>query len=445
MRILSITAGAAGMYCGSCSRDNALAVELLARGHDVTLLPLYTPTTTDETNVSRDQVLFGGISIYLQQHLALFRNTPRFLDRWWDSPRVIRAFASRSLSTDPKLLGDLMISMLEGRQGVLRKEFDKLLEWLHEEPLPDVVNLPNSLLIGLARPLREALKRPVCCTLQGEDLFLEGLIEPYRTRALDLIRRQVADVDAFLAVSDYYVPVMSKLLGIPGPIPVVPLGINMTGYEHRRRVDDVYRVGYFARLAPEKGLHVLADAYQRFRRRAGEGRIRLEAAGYLGRAQASYLADVKRRLEAAGLADEFTYHGEVDRDGKLAFLRSLDVLSVPATYDEPKGVFLLEAMASGVPVVQPRRGAFTEIVEKTGGGVLVAPDDPAALADGLYDLWRDRAKAEALGERGFHGVREHYSIASSADRLLEVYESLIARPVSSIAQPLKAEMRAQQA
>jgi len=450
MKILSITAGAAGMYCGSCSRDNALAVELLARGHDVTLLPLYTPTTTDETNVSRDRVLFGGISIYLQQSLALFRKTPRLLDRLWDSPRVIGAFASRSISTDPKLLGDLTVSMLEGDRGVLRKEFAKLLEWLAEEPVPDVINLPNSLLISLARPLREALNRPVCCTLQGEDLFLDGLIEPYRSRALDLIRRQVADVDAFVAVSAFYVPVMAKLLGIPANrIAVAPLGINLTGYERRRRGGGVFRVGYFARLAPEKGLHVLAEAYQLFRRRVGSdagsdpstGRISLEAAGYLGRAQAPYLEDVKRGMASAGLAGELIYHGAVDRDGKLAFLRSLDVLSVPATYDEPKGVFLLEAMASGVPVVQPRRGAFTEIVEKTGGGVLVAPDDPAALAAGLYDLWRDRAKGEALGERGFHGVRAHYSIASSADRLLEVYESLIARPVSSAAQPLKAAVR----
>src|SRR5678816_257436 len=167
MRILSVTAGAAGMYCGSCSRDNALAVELIARGHDVTLLPLYTPTNPDEPNVSRDRVLFGGISIYLQQHLALFRKTPRFLDRLWDSPAVIGAFASRSISTDPKLLGSLTISMLQGRRGVLRKEFDKLLEWLAAEAPPDVINLPNSLLIGLARPLRTALQRPICCTLQG--------------------------------------------------------------------------------------------------------------------------------------------------------------------------------------------------------------------------------------------------------------------------------------
>ena len=163
------------MYCGSCYRDNSLAVELLARGHDVTLLPLYTPTTTDENNVSQDRVLFGGISVHLQQHVALFRKTPRFLDRVWDSPAVIRTLAGRSISTDPRMLGDLTVSMLEGDRGVLRKEFDKLLDWLAAEPIPDVVNLPNSLLIGLAKPIRDALKRPVCCTLQGEDLFLEGL------------------------------------------------------------------------------------------------------------------------------------------------------------------------------------------------------------------------------------------------------------------------------
>ena len=78
-------------------------------------------------------------------------------------------------------------------------------------------------------------------------------------------------------------------------------------------------------------------------------------------------------MDKAGLADEFMYHGAVDREGKLAFLQTLDVLSVPAPYDEPKGVFLLEAMGEGVPVVQPRRGAFTEIVERTGGAACSCP------------------------------------------------------------------------
>ena len=428
MNILSITAGAAGMYCGSCSRDNALAVELLRRGHRVTLLPLYTPTNPDETNVSHKRVLFGGISIYLQQYSSFFRKSPKWLDRLLDAPWLINAFASRSLSTDPRLLGDLTISMLEGDRGILRKEFDKLLEWIADEPVPDVINLPNSLLIGLAAPLRRALQRPICCTLQGEDLFLNGLIEPYRRQAIDLIRRQVPDVDRFLSVSDSYVPVMSSLLGIgPDRISVVPLGINMTGYARRPRHGDPFRVGYFARVAPEKGLHVLAAAYQQLRARTPQAQMRLEAAGYIAPDQAAYLAEIEGGLRQAGLADEFKYHGPVDRDGKLAFLQSLDVLSVPAPYDEPKGVFLLEAMAAGVPVVQPRRGAFTEIVEKTGGGVLVNPDDPTALASALHDLWADRDQIERLGQRGFEGVRAHYDIAKSTDRLLAVYESLVAR------------------
>jgi glycosyltransferase involved in cell wall biosynthesis len=427
MNILSITAGAAGMYCGSCSRDNALAVELLRRGHKVTLLPLYTPTNPDEANVSNKRVLFGGISIYLQQYSSIFRKTPRFLDRLWDAPWVINAFASRSLSTDPKLLGDLTISMLEGDRGVLRKEFDKLLEWIADEPVPDVINLPNSLLIGLAAPLRRALKRPVCCTLQGEDLFLNGLVEPYRSRAIELIRAQVGDVDHFLSVSDYYVPIMTAMLAIPaGKVSVVPLGINLAGYERGKRTDDTFRVGYFARVSPEKGLHVLAQAYKQLRARTPGAKMRLDAAGYIAPAQAAYLAGVTRDLAKAGLADEFTYHGAVDRAGKLAFLQTLDVLSVPAPYDEPKGVFLLEAMGEGVPVVQPRRGAFTEIVEKTGGGLLVPPDDIGALADALHRLWQDRPLTERLGRAGFDGVREHYSITRSTDRLMAVYDTLVA-------------------
>src|SRR3984893_14364525 len=267
MKILSITAGAEGMYCGSCSRDNALAIELLARGHQVTLLPLYTPTTTDEDNVSRNRVLFGGINPPRREHLAFFRKTPPFLDRLLASPRVIGALASRSISTDPRLLGDLTVSMLQGERGVLRKEFEKLLDWLADEPVPDVVNLPNSLLIGLARPLRDSLKRPICCTLPGGDLFLDGLIEPYRQKALDLIRQQVPDVDRFIAVSNSYVPVMSNLLRIPPDrMAVVPLGINLAGYDRvagtgidtPRGDASPFRVGYFARVAPEKGLHVLA-------------------------------------------------------------------------------------------------------------------------------------------------------------------------------------------
>ncbi|HLM57700.1 MAG TPA: glycosyltransferase family 4 protein [Pyrinomonadaceae bacterium] len=428
MRILYITAGAAQMYCGSCLRDNALATELLARGHDVVLVPLYTPTLTDEPNVSRGRVFFGGISVYLEQQSALFRRTPRLLDRLWDSKLALRLATRGSISTSPKVLGELTVSMLRGEEGNQRKEFEKMLEWLRGEPPFDLVSLPNSLLIGLAKPLRETLARPVVCTLQGEDLFLEGLPEPYRSESLRLISENVPHVERFVAVSRYYADFMTGYLGIPREkMSLVPLGINLQGYEARppREARRPFTVGFFARVAPEKGLHLLAEAYARMREGGRGGEARLEVAGYLGAEHREYLRGVGRRMEKAGLASEFNYRGVLDRGGKIEFLRGLDVLSVPAAYDEPKGMFLLEAMACGVPVVQPRRGAFTEVVERTGGGLLVEPNDPAALAAGLLRLKEDPALASELSGKAFRNVRRHHAVAQMADRALEVYEDLL--------------------
>jgi glycosyltransferase involved in cell wall biosynthesis len=427
MKILYLTGGAGQMYCGSCLRDNALATELLARGHDVSLLPVYTPTLTDEPNVSGDKVFFGGISVYLEQYVPMFRKSPRWLDRLWDSTPMLQLASRRSISTSPKMLGELTVSMLKGEAGFQQKEIVKLTEWLSHEGAPDVISLPYTLLLGLAKPIKEALNRPICCTLQGEDLFLEGLHEPYRTQAKDLIRANVDYVDAFISVSEYYAEFMPRYLGIPANrIHVVPLGINLQGYEPREREPgQPYKVGFFARIAPEKGLHVLAEAYQKMRLEGGlpDG-SRLEVAGYLAPEHKGYLSDIEQELKEKDLGSEFHYHGILNREQKIAFLRQLDVLSVPATYDEPKGMFLLEAMACGVPLVQPRRGAFTEIIEKTGSGLLVEPDNIESLAKGILRLYNDPALAERLGQNGFQKVREHYGVASMADRALDVYESL---------------------
>ena len=412
------------MYCGSCLRDNALAAELLRRGHDVTLMPVYTPTLTDEANVSSSNpVLFGGISVYLDQHVPLLRRTPRLLDRLWDAAPVIKAFAGRSMKTDPRMLGEMTVSMLKGENGHQKKEFDKLVEWLQGEPPPDIVNIPNSLLISMAGPIRRTLKRPVVVTMQGEDLFLDGLSEPYRTQSLELIRRQTADVDLFIAVSEFYVERMHRFLGIPlDKIAVVPLGINTEGYEGPRPGNEgVFRVGYFARIAPEKGLKELAEAYRVLRQVKGLDRARLEVAGYLGAEQKGYLAAVERQMRDWGLGDEFRYHGAVDRAQKIDFLRALDVLSVPGPYPDPKGTYLIEAMATGTPVVQPRRGAYGEIIERTGGGLLVEPTTDA-LAEGLLTLARHPDLARGMGRRGAEGVAAHYSVAREADRALEVFE-----------------------
>lgn len=425
MKILFITAGAAGMYCGSCLRDNALAAELKSRGHDVLLVPLYTPTLTDEPNVSERRVFFGGISVYLQQRASLFRRAPRFFDKLLDAPWLIKAASSGSISTDPRSLGELTISMLKGENGYQRKEFEKMLEWLASEPAPDVVQLPNALLASLAPPIRRTLKAPVHCTLQGEDLFLDGLNAAHRAQALELIRKNAVFVDRFTAVSDYYADFMARYLSIAREkIDVVPLGINLDGFARRRNgpADRPFTVGYLARVAPEKGLSALCDAYVKLRQMPGVDRAQLEVAGYLAPDQQNYLKDAERRLTTAGFRDEFHYRGALDREQKIEFLRGLDVLSVPTVYVEPKGLFLLEAMACGVPVVQPSHGAFPEMIARTSGGLLVEPGSADSLADGLYKLWRYPAMRVEFGQKAFDGVREHYSVGKSADRMLGVYE-----------------------
>ena len=236
MRILSFTGGAGQMYCGSCLRDNALASALIARGHDVVLTPVYTPTRTDERNVSQRHVVFGGISVFLEQHSSIFRHTPRVLDRLWDAEWVIKLAAKRQIKVDPQSLGEMTVSMLRGDEGFQRKEIAKLLDWLKTEPRFDVINLPYTLLIGLAEPLKRTLHTPICCTLQGEDLFLDSLGEPWKRQSMDLIRAASEHVDAFLPVSRYYLDYMPGYLGVPREkMRLVPLGINLDGYTPRAR------------------------------------------------------------------------------------------------------------------------------------------------------------------------------------------------------------------
>ena len=429
MKILSIAAGAAGMYCGSCLRDNALAAEMRKQGHDVILLPLYTPLLTDEKSVAIDRVFFGGISIYLKQQYPAFRKLPRFFDKLWDSRWALKMASKSSIPTSPEMLGGLTVATLQGRDGALQGEVDKLVDWLKHEPLPDVVNLPNSLLISLAEPLRSALGRPVCVTLSGEDLFLEGLPEPYKSQSLELIRKHSAHVEAFIATSNYYADFMSDYLRIPrSKIEVVPLGINLEGLSAELRIPtNCFTVGYFARVCPEKGLHLLAEAYRKLRRETDFSGATLEAAGYLAAEHKPYLTRIEQEMKDAGLEREFQYRGALDRARKIDFLRNLSVISVPSPYAEPKGLYLLEAMACGVPYIQPNHGAFPELHEKAGAGWLFEANSVDHLAEVIYSAWRDQHASMDLGKRGVPAVNEHFTIERSAQRLLEVYGNMSAR------------------
>ncbi|MEP7365908.1 MAG: glycosyltransferase family 4 protein [Acidobacteriota bacterium] len=429
MKIVSLIAGAGDMYCGSCLRDNALAGELKRRGHDVTLVPLYTPVRTDGASFTEHKVYFGGISIYLEEMSGFFRHLPKFLDKLWDLPSVIKAFTGRGVEIDPQQLGALTVSILKGEHGHQKKEIDHLVQWLRNEPSPDVVTIPYTLLIGLARPLREATGCPVVCSLQGEEFFLEGLREPFKSEALRLIRDQVRDVDAFIAVSQYERDFMAEYLKIPrDKIFVVKLGVETTGSrlrdpgEHSRPV-----FGYFGRLAPEKGLHLLADAFLQLRGRDAINGARVEAAGYLAPERKDYLQTQEKKFRMAGCPEQFRYAGAPDWNGKMTFLQSVDILVMPSTFDEPKGLPALEALANGVPVIAPRRGAFPEMIEATQGGTLFAPDSADSLAEAMLSRMRNWEETMEMGRRGHTRVHAEWTLANMAAHTESVFDEVAAR------------------
>ena len=405
--------------------DNTLVAALTRLGHDVLLVPTYTPIRTDEKDVSQKRVFFGGINVYLQQKLSLFRHTPWFLDRLLDGRRLLRWVSRFAVRTQAQDLGDLTVSMLQGEHGRQRKEVAKLVRWLETDHRPDLINLTNALLSGMVPELKRRLRVPILCTLQGDDIYLESLPEPYRQQCLDLIRLHCKEIDGFISTSSYYADFMVDYFGIARErIHVVLPGLNLAGHGGERPPANRRppTIGYFARICPEKGLHNLVDAFILLRQQPDAPRCRLRVSGWLGENNRPYFEDLRRRLEAAGLAGDFDHVDSPSHDDKVRFLQGIDVLSVPTTYHEPKGLYVLEALANGVPVVQPRHGSFPELVEATGGGLLVKPDDPAELAGGLRQLLDDAVGREKLGRAGKEVVHRHFHAERMARETAAVYD-----------------------
>lgn len=421
------------MYCGACIHDNTLATALAQLGHDVPLIPTYTPTRTDEANVSLPRVFFGGINVFLQQKFALFRHTPWWLDRVFDSPALLRLASRFAGRTNPAELGELTVSMLRGESGNQRKELRKLIAWLKEEVRPQIVCLTNALLAGMAREIKRELRVPVVCGLPGEDIFLDGLPEPSHSEARALLRERCGDADGFIAMSRYYADFMAEFLGVPRErIHIVRPGLNLEGYgeiqnaESRMQNEPVV-IGYFARIAPEKGLGLLCEAYRRLRQMPGVGATRLRAGGHLGHSGRAHLEQIRRDMAAWRLMEQFDYVGEPDRAGKIEFLRGLDIFSMPTTYREPKGLPVLEALACSVPFVEPAHGVFPEFAEATGGGLLVKPDDPQALAEALARLVTDARLRDEMGRHGHEAVHRDFADARMAEQTLEVFRRILAK------------------
>ncbi len=431
------------MYCGNCFRDNALVAELRRMGHHALMLPLYLPLTLDEEDQSAGTpIFFSGINVYLGQKSSLFRNAPGWLRNALASPKLLKWASGRAASTRAADLGEIAISMLRGEEGNQARELKEMIAWLKMQAAPDVICLSNALLVGMVRRLKTELRAPVICTLQGEDGFLDALPEPHRASAWQTLAERAREVDLFIAPSKYFAELMSKRLSLPTDrVRVIYNGINLDGFQtHQRGRDNlplvpeisdaqqrVPTIGYFARMCPEKGLDTLVDAYIALRRRDRIKNLKLKIGGSCGPADEKFVNELWQQLSAANLLADVELHPNLSRTGKISFLKSLSIFSVPATYGEAFGLYVIEALAAGVPIVQPRHAAFPELIQATGGGVLCEPDDANSLADKIEALLLNPSRARELGETGRRAVFEKFSVAHMAEKFANICAGLANR------------------
>ncbi|QDT14562.1 glycosyltransferase family 4 protein [Alienimonas californiensis] len=438
MHVAIVTAGGAGMFCGSCLQDNALARALMASGEEVSLIPTYTPLTLDTKDESllgpgRGRVFLGGINLYLEHQSKLWGRLPRWFVRFLDSRWALKLSSKLGVSNDAANLGPLTIDLLRGELGPQRRGIEELVDWIVNRLKPDAVVFSNALLVGPVRELRKSFDGPIWCTLQGDDIFLNALREPHQSAALAMISDRAGDdchgFTGFLTHSEYYADHMADTLALPRDrFRTLPLLLEPNGFPEappaERPNEGPFTVGYFARICPEKGLHNLVEAMELLRERRPEVQWALLAGGYLGPRDQRYFRGLKKRTKSWG--NGFEYAGAPNTLAeKASILQRFDVLSVPTVYREPKGLPVLEGWACGVPCVQPAHGAFPELLHGVPGGVLVPPGDARALAAALEALHDDPDRRRALGAAGHAGVRAVHGPTAVAER----FKAILNAPV----------------
>lgn len=429
MKIVMIVPGSGGtFYCENCLRDAGLVMALRRQGHDVVMVPMYLPFYSDTPDVAgATPVFFGGINVYLRETLPIYRFAPAWLRRALDARWLLSLTARRGESTEARGLGRMTLSMLEGAEGRHAEELERLTDWLAREGRPDAIHLSTALLIGLARRLRERVGAPVWCMVQDEDTWLDALDKPYDARCWDTIREKTQDVEGFVAVSRYYADFFAGKAGIGRDrLSVVYPGIDVTGLGDEQvaglRSGAAPVIGYLSRLSASQGLDTLVDAFLMLKAKPAFRDLRLRAMGGITAPDRSFVLDLKRRLKRRDCVDSADFLPEMDRASRLAFLNTLTVLSVPVPGGVAFGTFLVESMAAGVPVVQPRQGAFPELIEATGGGVCYDPGQGAgALAEALERLLSAKTQLAALGQTGRAAVLGQFTLDHMADRMLKVF------------------------
>ncbi|MBK7175326.1 MAG: glycosyltransferase family 4 protein [Bacteroidales bacterium] len=428
MKVVNIVPGFGGtFYCGNCLRDSAYTASLRKEGHDAIILPMYLPLTLNNTaNYADTPVFYGAVNIYLKQQFPFLRNMPDWLERFLNSKPLLKFAAGKSGSTRATGLESLTESMLLGKDGFQKRELQQLVDFLKHHEKPDIIHFSNALLIGLAAQIREELGIPVVCSLQDEDVWLDAMHEDQRDHLWNLLAEKAKDVDMFIAVSQYFATVMQKKMKLPDDkLTILPIGIDLTQYEYHPPSTDPLVVGYVSRICEENGFGLLVDAFIRLKQDNRFHQLKLKATGGYTGDDKNFIKAQLDKLKEKGIDGDFEIVHHFTTDDLRQFFRTITLLSVPVLKGEAFGLYQLEALASGIPLVQPAIGAFPEIIATTGGGITYTPNHSASLATALANLLSDPASIMEYSRKGAEAVKMSYDSAKLTRQMISIYSTVM--------------------
>lgn len=423
MKVLFISPSAGdAYYCGNCFRDNLQAQALQQAGHEVVVMPLYLPMKISTEGVP---VFFPATSYYVEQALFRSGNMPRWMRKAIGAPKLLDMASGLSGTTSSEGMEGMTLSMIEGADGAFRKNMDDMIAWMRADGMPDVVHLSSTLLIGIARILKEETGVPIVCSLQDEEVWLDGLKQPYVPKAWNAISENARFVDAFVTTSEFYRAIVRKRLpDLPDPAVVYP-GVDLVKY-HTETKPERPTIGFFYRMNRLDGLDILAKAFVELKRRGTVPDLQLRiGGGFMGSDDKRFLSEVKAILEPC--KDDVIYD-EYDSQRHADFYKKITVLSVPIRFEEGVGLYLCEAFAAGRPAVEPRTGSFPEILGNAG--LLYDPEtatetNPAApLADALERILTDADLYQQSVDQAKQLAQERYNATVMANELTNIYESI---------------------
>lgn len=429
MKIVSIVPGFGGtFYCGNCLRDSGYVKTLRSMGHDAILLPIYLPLTSNDQAKPEVPVFYGAVNIYLKQNYSIFRHLPGWAYRFLDSQPILKFAAKKAGSTRASGLEDMTISMLRGIDGFQKEELMQLVYFLKHHEKPDIVHLSNALLLGLAETIRKELNIPVICSLQDEDVWVDAMLPGFRGKIWQLMAEKAKYVDAFIAVSDFFADVMKKNMQIEDEkMHVVYIGVNPSNYEVFMPSLNPPVIGYLSRLCEDNGLEILVDAFIELKDNSSFKNARLRITGGYTGDDRRFINRLLRKLKRKGYLHDVEIVENFTPDSLPSFFKGLTVLSVPVLKGEAFGLYQLESLASGIPVVQPDLGAFPEIVTNTSGGTVYSPNTYLALAEALRELFTQPEKLQQMSLNGHAALMDTYNSETIALRMISVYDKVLHR------------------